>query len=260
MHDIRAIRDNPDAFDRDLARRGLAPLSAELIALDEARKSAVSAAQANQERRNALAKEIGGAKKAKDEARAAALMAEVAALKERRARAEGRRRWPTGRWRTASPRSRTGRRPMCREGARRARQRRSTAATPPPRERLTRASEHFELGEALGLMDFEAAAKLSGSRFVVLKGQLARLERALGQFMLDLHTQEHGYTGGGAAAAGARRRDVRHGAAAEVRGRPVLGRSQAAWTTAEPALARPRRIRRRPTPRSSGSSPPPRSR
>ncbi len=82
MHDIRAIRENPDAFDRDLARRGLSPLSAELIALDEARKGAVSAAQANQERRNALAKEIGGAKKAKDEARAAALMAEVAALKE----------------------------------------------------------------------------------------------------------------------------------------------------------------------------------
>ena len=81
MHDIRAIRENPDAFDRDLERRGLAPLSVALIALDEARKSAVSAAQAHQERRNALAKEIGGAKKAKDEDRAAALMAEVAALK-----------------------------------------------------------------------------------------------------------------------------------------------------------------------------------
>ncbi len=76
--------------------------------------------------------------------------------------------------------------------------------------------QHFELGEALGLMDFETAAKLSGARFVVLKGGLARLERALGQFMLDLHTGEHGYTEVSAAAAGARRGDVRHGAIAEV--------------------------------------------
>ncbi len=70
MHDIRAIRENPEAFDTALSRRNLAPLAAALIALDDARKGAVSAAQANQERRNALAKEIGGAKKARDEARA----------------------------------------------------------------------------------------------------------------------------------------------------------------------------------------------
>src|SRR4051794_23593615 len=82
MHDIRAIRDNPAAFDHDLERRGLAPLSAELLQLDDARKNAISAAQANQERRNTLAKEIGAAKKARDEARAEALMAEVARLKE----------------------------------------------------------------------------------------------------------------------------------------------------------------------------------
>ncbi|GJE38200.1 serine--tRNA ligase [Methylobacterium persicinum] len=193
MHDIRAIRENPDAFDRDLARRGLAPLSAELIALDEARKAAVSAAQANQERRNALAKEIGGAKKAKDEARAAALMAEVAALKEAGPGLEA-----------------------AQDEAARALDARLAAIPNRPkadvpegadehgnivyrshagsRERLSEGREHFELGEAMGLMDFETAAKLSGSRFVVLKGQLARLERALGQFMLDLHTQEHGYT------------------------------------------------------------------
>ncbi|MCJ2134882.1 serine--tRNA ligase [Methylobacterium sp. J-026] len=192
MHDIRAIRDNPDAFDRDLARRGLAPLSAALIALDEARKSAVSAAQANQERRNALAKEIGGAKKAKDEDRAAALMAEVAALK------------------SAEPELKAAQ-----DGADAALAEKLAAIPNRPkadvpdgtdehgnvlyrshastRARLTEGREHFELGEAAGLMDFEAAAKLSGSRFVVLKGQLARLERALGQFMLDLHTQEHGY-------------------------------------------------------------------
>ena len=192
MHDIRAIRENPDAFDRDLQRRGLAPLSAELIALDEARKSSVSAAQANQERRNALAKEIGGAKKAKDEDRAAALMAEVAALKgaepELKAAQDAADKTLADRLAAIPNRPK----PDVPEGADEHGNvlYRSHAAT---RERLTEGREHFELGEASGLMDFEAAAKLSGSRFVVLKGQLARLERALGQFMLDLHTQEHGY-------------------------------------------------------------------
>ncbi|MET0367981.1 MAG: serine--tRNA ligase [Methylobacterium sp.] len=193
MHDIRAIRENPDAFDRDLARRGLAPLSAELIALDEARKGAVSAAQANQERRNALAKEIGGAKKAKDEARAAALMAEVAALKEAGPgldAAQGEAAKALDARLAAIPNRPKADVP---EGADEHGnvEYRSHAST---RERLSEGKEHFELGEAMGLMDFETAAKLSGSRFVVLKGQLARLERALGQFMLDLHTQEHGYT------------------------------------------------------------------
>jgi seryl-tRNA synthetase len=192
MHDIRAIRDNPDAFDRDLARRGLAPLSAELIALDEARKSSVSAAQANQERRNALAKEIGGAKKAKDEARAADLMAEVAALKAAEPAlkaAEGEADRALAEKLAAIP---NRPKPDVPDGADEHGNvlYRSHAST---RERLTEGKEHFELGEACGLMDFESAAKLSGSRFVVLKGQLARLERALGQFMLDLHTQEHGY-------------------------------------------------------------------
>jgi seryl-tRNA synthetase len=192
MHDIRAIRENPDAFDRDLARRGLAPLSAELIAMDEARKSSVSAAQANQERRNALAKEIGGAKKAKDEERAAALMAEVAALKaaepELKAAHDAADKALADRLAAIPNRPK----PDVPEGADEHGNvlYRSHVST---RERLTEGKEHFELGEAAGLMDFEAAAKLSGSRFVVLKGQLARLERALGQFMLDLHSQEHGY-------------------------------------------------------------------
>ncbi len=85
--------------------------------------------------------------------------------------------------------------------------------------------QHFELGEALGMMDFELAAKLSGARFVVLQKGLARLERALGQFMLDLHTAEARLHRSQSAAAGARRRDVRHGAIAEIRGRSVLRRS-----------------------------------
>jgi seryl-tRNA synthetase len=199
MHDIRFIRDNPDAFDDGLRRRGLEPLSAELIRLDDARRAAISEAQAAQERRNALSKDVGAAKKAKDEARAAELMAEVARLKEtapdlEKAEAAAKealdRRLaeipnipnpdvPEG----ADEHGNVLREEHLFEGAR----------------QLGSGKQHFELAEAwkVGIgpaMDFEAAAKLSGSRFVVLRGQLARLERALGQFMLDLHTTEHGYT------------------------------------------------------------------
>ncbi|MDB5647003.1 serine--tRNA ligase [Methylobacterium sp.] len=193
MHDIRAIRENPDAFDDALRRRGLAPLSAELVALDDARKSAISAAQANQERRNALAKEIGGAKKAKDEARAQGLMAEVARLKDEApaldaAQAEAAQVLDE---RLAAIPNRPN--PDVPEGADEhgnVEYRQFKAHRP----QLATGKQHFEIGEASGLMDFEAAARMSGARFVVLKGQLARLERALGQFMLDLHTGEHGYT------------------------------------------------------------------
>ena len=193
MHDIRAIRDNPDAFDEALRRRGLAPLAADLIALDDARKSAISAAQANQERRNALAKEIGGAKKAKDEARAQDLMAEVARLKDEAPALEAAQAEPgkTLDDRLAAIPNRPN--PDVPEGADEhgnVEYRRFEAHRP----QLATGKQHFELGEASGLMDFEAAARMSGARFVVLKGQLARLERALGQFMLDLHTGEHGYT------------------------------------------------------------------
>ncbi|WP_336488942.1 serine--tRNA ligase [Methylobacterium nigriterrae] len=193
MHDIRAIRENPAAFDRDLERRGLAPLSAELLALDDARKNAVSAAQANQERRNGLAREIGAAKKARDEARAQALMEEVARLKAEApaldaAQAEAAQALDA---RLAAIPNRPN--PDVPEGADEhgnVEYRRFEPTHP----WLEKGRQHFELGEAVGLMDFEAAARLSGARFVVLKGQLARLERALGQFMLDLHTTEHGYT------------------------------------------------------------------
>ncbi|KQP50937.1 serine--tRNA ligase [Methylobacterium sp. Leaf108] len=193
MHDIRAIRENPDAFDGALRRRGLAPLAAELIALDDARKGAVSAAQANQERRNALSKEVGAAKKAKDEARAAELMAEVARLKDEApsletAQAEAGRVLDDKL--AAIPNSP---KPEVPEGA----DEHGNVAYrtfEANRPHLATGQQHFELGEASGLMDFEAASRMSGARFVVLKGQLARLERALGQFMLDLHTGEHGYT------------------------------------------------------------------
>ncbi|MCJ2032300.1 serine--tRNA ligase [Methylobacterium sp. J-043] len=192
MHDIRAIRENPEAFDRDLERRGLAPLSAELIALDDTRKGAVSAAQAAQERRNALSKEIGAAKKAKDEARATELMAEVARLKEEAPgleAAQGEAGKALDARLAAIPNRPKEDVPPGADEHGNVEYRRFESS----RERLEQGRQHFELGEATGLMDFEAAAKLSGSRFVVLKGQLARLERALGQFMLDLHTGEHGY-------------------------------------------------------------------
>ena len=193
MHDIRAIRDNPDAFDLALKRRGLAPLSAELIALDDARKGATSAAQANQERRNALAKEIGAAKKARDEAKAADLMAEVARLKDEGPTLEAAQSEAADVLQKRLSEIPNSPKDDVPEGA----DEHGNVAYrdfASSRPRLGEGREHFELGEATGLMDFETAAKLSGSRFVVLKGQLARLERALGQFMLDTHTMENGYT------------------------------------------------------------------
>jgi seryl-tRNA synthetase len=193
MHDIKWIRENPDAFDAALKRRGLEPMSASLLAIDEKRRAAIMESERAQARRNAASKEIGDAKKAKDDARAAALMAEVAELK------------------TTMPQLEAAAKAADEELARELAaipnlpldevpdgvdehgnvQRhvfgamRNYAFTPKP---------HDDLGGALGFMDFETAAKLSGARFVVLKKGLARLERAIGQFMLDLHTNEHGYT------------------------------------------------------------------
>jgi seryl-tRNA synthetase len=178
MHDIRLIRDNPAAFDDGLRRRGLAPLSGELIALDETRRAAIAALQASQERRNALSKDVGAAKKARDEARAAELMAEVAALKDGVPAMEA-----AERDASAALQARLAEIPNL-----------------PAAEVPEGVDEHGNVDLAAAwtdgrpMMDFEAAAKLSGSRFVVLRGELARMERALGQFMLDLHTGEHGYT------------------------------------------------------------------
>jgi seryl-tRNA synthetase len=192
MYDVKWIRDNPDLFDEGRARRSLPPLSATILELDERRRGLVSKLQASQERRNAASKEIGQAKAQKDEARAQALMAEVAALK------------------TSMPADEEALREAEKtlfdqlssipnlplddvpvgadEHANVERHRHGTAPA------FTFApKEHFQLGEALGQMDFETAAKLSGARFVVTKREVARLERALGQYMLDLHTTEHGY-------------------------------------------------------------------
>jgi seryl-tRNA synthetase len=194
MHDIRFIRENPEAFDRGLVRRGLAPLSEPLIALDEKRRSAIQAAEAAQARRNAASKEIGEAKKAKDEERAKGLLAEVAALKESIPALEAAEKKATEELNTALAEIPNlpldevpdGKDEHDNVGHHRFGAKRDYAFTP---------KQHFELGEALAQMDFESAAKLSGARFVVLKKSLARLERALGQFMLDVHTSEpHNYT------------------------------------------------------------------
>jgi seryl-tRNA synthetase len=191
MHDIRFIRDNPAAFDEGLKKRGLAPLSAELIALDERRRGAIAALQAAQERRNALSKEIGQAKAKKDEACAQALMAEVAQLKDSVPQLEQAEREANAALEKALaeiPNLPNPDVPVGKDEHDNVERHRFGT----PRD-LATPKEHFEIGEAMGFMDFETAAKLSGSRFVVLRGQLARLERALGQFMLDLHTSEHGY-------------------------------------------------------------------
>jgi seryl-tRNA synthetase len=192
MHDIRAIRDNPQEFDRGLARRGLEPLSAHILALDDRRKSVILELQTAQETRNARSKEIGKAKAAKDDALAQTLMAEVSALKERIPALEEAEREAEKALFDALAAIPNLPNPDVPEGVdEHGNVEKSRFGTP---RDYANAKEHFEIGEAMGLMDFETAAKLSGSRFVVLKGQLARLERALGQFMMDLHTGEHGYT------------------------------------------------------------------
>ncbi|HEY7763564.1 MAG TPA: serine--tRNA ligase [Aestuariivirgaceae bacterium] len=192
MLDIKWIRENPDAFDRGLSRRRLEPLSARLLELDRQRRGVVQRLQDAQARRNAASKEIGQAMARKDEPAAKRLKEEVQGLKSLIQTGEEQEREqaaqlvhvlaelpnlpldevPDGADETAN-----------REVARHGEPSKFTFA---PRQ-------HFEIGESLGYMDFDLAAAIAGARFVVLKGPLARLERALAQFMLDLHTLENGY-------------------------------------------------------------------
>jgi seryl-tRNA synthetase len=194
MYDIKWIREHPDAFDRGLKRRGLEPLSKRLVALDEKRRAAITKYEQAQARRNAASKEIGDAKKAKDEGKASKLMAEVAELKlslpamEEEQKALG---TELDKVLSEIPNAPLDDVPDGADASGNVEhhvfgKKRAYAFKP---------KQHFELGEALGMMDFELATKLSGARFVVLQKGLARLERALGQFMLDVHTSEkHGYT------------------------------------------------------------------
>jgi seryl-tRNA synthetase len=193
MHDIRWIREHPDEFNLALGRRGMRPEARRLIEIDERRRAAIQRAEAALARRNAVSREIGAAKKSNEEAAAQVLVAEVASLKveipelEAEAKKVSRelddalaqipnlplREVPDGNDASSNVEHHHF-------GAKR-----NYSFAP---------EQHFDLGEALGQMDFEAAAKLSGARFVVLIKGLARLERVLGQFMLDLHTTNHGYT------------------------------------------------------------------
>ncbi|KXV74560.1 serine--tRNA ligase [Acetobacter malorum] len=190
MHDIRALRADPAAFDADLARRGIDPVAKKLVSWDEERRQAQTALQEKQARRKALAREIGGMKRTGGdssalEAEGIEIRAEMEILERRVADLEGQ----SAEILASLPN-------------------RLDASVPDgpdetanvlqhvwgtPREFSFTARQHYELGEALGLMDFATASKLSGARFVVLRGALARMARALGQFMLDQHTDENGY-------------------------------------------------------------------
>ena len=197
MHDIKWIRDNQDALARALVRRNMsadaaAAIVADLIAKDDARRVHIKDLQEAQERRNVASREIGKAKAAKDEARAAALMEEVSAIKSSIQEGETKERALDAALEAALaviPNVPLDEVPDGPDES--ANVEHHSFGTP---RVMDWAKEHFELGEALGLMDFEGAAKLAGTRFTVIKGHLARLERAIGQFMINLHTIEHGYT------------------------------------------------------------------
>jgi seryl-tRNA synthetase len=197
MLDLKWIRENPKDFDAGLARRGLPPMSAEALKRDEERRANTKALQDMQARRNAASKEIGKAKgKGGDPVKAGALMAEVAGLKDKIATGEQRERELDEQIKTllaGIPNLLAPDVPDGKDESENVELRRWGSPRDFKKEGF-QPKQHFEIGEALGLMDFAAAAKISGARFTVLKGGLARLERALGQFMLDVQTGEHGYT------------------------------------------------------------------
>jgi seryl-tRNA synthetase len=186
MHDIKWIRENPAAFDGALARRGLTAGSPDLLALDEKRRTVIAKLQAMQERRNAVSKEVGEAKKAKDEPRAQKLMTEVASIKDEMPKLEAEQQAIEKKLDdllASIPNLPAADVPDgADEKGNKEYRRHGNVPNLAFKPKL-----HFEIGEALGLMDFEAASKISGSRFVVLKGALARLERALSQLFLDTH-------------------------------------------------------------------------
>ncbi|MGO8180280.1 serine--tRNA ligase [Rhizobium leguminosarum] len=193
MLDIKWIRENPEALDAALAKRGAEPLAQSLVSLDEKRRSAVQKAQDLLSRRNLASKEIGAAMAQKNGELAEKLKAEVSELKSLLPAIEEEDRQLTAELSDAL--SRIPNIPFDDVPVGKDEHDNVVTRTVGEKPRWNHApKEHFDIGEALGYMDFERAAKLSGSRFTVLTGPLARLERALGQFMIDLHTSEHGYT------------------------------------------------------------------
>ncbi len=194
MYDIKWIRENAEIFDRGLERRRLESQAEWLLALDNTRRAAIGKSQAAQERRNAVSKEIGAAMKTGDFLRADALKTEVAELKTALAAYETEEREAIAALGNALAEIPNAPLDDVPDGADENGNVELPRKNLPKRPEFTfQPKEHFDIGEALGLMDFETAAKISGARFVVNKGALARLERALAQFMLDLHTSEHGY-------------------------------------------------------------------
>ncbi|AQS90083.1 MULTISPECIES: serine--tRNA ligase [Gluconobacter] len=191
MHDLKALRADPAAFDAALARRGLSPVGQQLVSEDEERRAALVALQDAQAARKTIAKEIGLLKRqkldtAEIEAKAVALRDQIAGLEERantiQTRIDDVLKALPNRLDASVPDGRSEDDNVV------------VHVRGEKRELAFEPKQHFELGEALGQMDFPTAAKLSGTRFVVLRGALARLERALGQFMLDTHTTEFGYS------------------------------------------------------------------
>ncbi len=191
MHDLKALRADPAAFDAALARRGLSPVGQQLVSEDEERRAALVALQDAQAARKTIAKEIGLLKRqkldtAEIEVKAVALRDQIAGLEERantiQTRIDDVLKALPNRLDASVPDGRSEDDNVV------------VHVRGEKRELAFEPKQHFELGEALGQMDFPTAAKLSGTRFVVLRGALARLERALGQFMLDTHTTEFGYS------------------------------------------------------------------
>ncbi|MCF6344525.1 MAG: serine--tRNA ligase [Devosiaceae bacterium] len=184
MFDIKWIRENPKRFDAALARRNVSPESANLLQLDDLRKTTILVLNEAQEQRNATSKQIGQAKAQKDEAKAQELMQEVAKLKSEVQQGEEKEREQSEALNDALAVLPNILADDVPDGADED-DNVELSRFSEPRKFNYVAKQHFELGETLGQMDFETAAKMAGSRFVVLKGQIARLERALGQFMLD---------------------------------------------------------------------------
>ncbi len=191
MHDIRTLRDAPDAFDAALARRGLPPMAAALLEIDGRRRAAIAAAEAALAARNAASKEVGAAKARGDDAEFERLRGVVAEKKDEIARLEAEAKAADEALAAelmALPNAPFDDTPDGRDENDNVELRR--VGEPPALAFAPK--EHWQLGEAMGCMDFETAAKLSGARFVVLSGALARLHRALAQFMIDTHVDENG--------------------------------------------------------------------
>ncbi len=196
MHDIKAIRDNPEAYDAAWAKRGLAPQSSAILAIDQRLRAAQTAGQEAQSKRNDASKLIGQAKGRKDEAEAARLMEAVEGYKIDLAAAGDAEKVESEALRgllASLANLPADDVPLGEDEHGNVEVRRWGDPKDVPAATLNKPKDHVDLGEGLGMMDFDAAARMSGARFVVLKNQLARLERALGQFMLDMQTVQNGY-------------------------------------------------------------------